>query len=131
MALIKCPECGQEVSDKAAACPRCASPILGANVIKIRLNLPDRINGRAGRKAEVVSSGGEVLWNGSRGQIAKIESEREINAYVRMNTEIGGWFSSDTVTMVPGKKYALSFSPATFFHKAKITIMEVDYMDAD
>lgn len=131
MALIKCPECGQEVSDKAAACPRCASPILGANVIKIRMNLPDRINGRAGRKAEVVSSEGKVLWNGSRGQIAKIESEKEINAFVRMNTEIGGWFSSDSVTLVPGKKYALSFSPATFFKKAKIAIMEVDYIDAD
>jgi hypothetical protein len=28
MALIKCPECGaSEVSDKAAACPRCGAPI--------------------------------------------------------------------------------------------------------
>ena len=27
MALIRCPECGNEVSDKAAACPRCGCPI--------------------------------------------------------------------------------------------------------
>ena len=27
MALIKCPECGKEFSDKAAACPNCAFPI--------------------------------------------------------------------------------------------------------
>lgn len=27
MALIKCPECGKEVSDKAAACPNCGHPI--------------------------------------------------------------------------------------------------------
>jgi DNA-directed RNA polymerase subunit RPC12/RpoP len=27
MALIKCPECGREISDKAAACPECAYPI--------------------------------------------------------------------------------------------------------
>ncbi|MBO6092564.1 MAG: zinc ribbon domain-containing protein, partial [Oscillospiraceae bacterium] len=27
MALIKCPECGTEVSDKAIACPKCAYPI--------------------------------------------------------------------------------------------------------
>ena len=26
MALITCPECGQEVSDKATACPNCGSP---------------------------------------------------------------------------------------------------------
>lgn len=27
MALIKCPECGDEVSDMAEACPKCARPI--------------------------------------------------------------------------------------------------------
>lgn len=30
MALIKCSECGREISDKAAACPGCGSPIAGA-----------------------------------------------------------------------------------------------------
>ena len=27
MALIKCPECGKEISDKASACPNCGYPI--------------------------------------------------------------------------------------------------------
>ena len=27
MALIKCPECGKEISDKAGACPNCGCPI--------------------------------------------------------------------------------------------------------
>ena len=27
MALIKCKECGKEVSDKAASCPNCGAPI--------------------------------------------------------------------------------------------------------
>lgn len=27
MALIKCPECGKEISDKAGACPHCGCPI--------------------------------------------------------------------------------------------------------
>lgn len=27
MAIIKCPECGKEVSDKAKACPNCGVPI--------------------------------------------------------------------------------------------------------
>ena len=27
MALIKCPECGREISDKAASCPNCGTPI--------------------------------------------------------------------------------------------------------
>ncbi|BEG98509.1 zinc ribbon domain-containing protein [Bacteroides sedimenti] len=33
MALIKCPECGESVSDKAAACPHCGIAISG-NIIK-------------------------------------------------------------------------------------------------
>lgn len=27
MALIKCPECGKEISDRAGACPNCGCPI--------------------------------------------------------------------------------------------------------
>lgn len=27
MAIIKCPECGNEVSDKARTCPHCGNPI--------------------------------------------------------------------------------------------------------
>jgi uncharacterized membrane protein YvbJ len=27
MALINCPDCGSDVSDQAAACPKCARPI--------------------------------------------------------------------------------------------------------
>ncbi len=30
MALIACPECGREVSDKALACPHCGNPIAPA-----------------------------------------------------------------------------------------------------
>lgn len=30
MALIKCPECGREISDQAAACPQCGFPISAA-----------------------------------------------------------------------------------------------------
>lgn len=30
MALIKCPECGREISDRAAACPHCGCPVSSA-----------------------------------------------------------------------------------------------------
>lgn len=34
MALIKCPECSKDVSDKAPACPNCGAPIAAASVDK-------------------------------------------------------------------------------------------------
>jgi len=37
MALIKCPECGTEVSDKAEKCPKCAFPIKpGAKISQVK-----------------------------------------------------------------------------------------------
>ena len=35
MALIKCPECNHEVSDKAVSCPHCGCPISTSNEKKI------------------------------------------------------------------------------------------------
>jgi len=35
MALMKCPDCGREVSDKARACPQC-----GRSLYSIRRNWP-------------------------------------------------------------------------------------------
>jgi len=34
MALLKCPDCGREVSDKAAACPGCGCPVDAESSIK-------------------------------------------------------------------------------------------------
>lgn len=33
MALIKCPECGKEVSSNAASCPNCGYPIAGEKMV--------------------------------------------------------------------------------------------------
>lgn len=41
MALIKCPECGKEFSDKAKACPNCACPVTN---ISNGLNLKKKTN---------------------------------------------------------------------------------------
>lgn len=35
MALIKCEECGKEISDKAKSCPKCGCPIENAKIIEI------------------------------------------------------------------------------------------------
>ncbi|HEL3748651.1 TPA: zinc ribbon domain-containing protein [Stenotrophomonas maltophilia] len=42
MALIECAECGNQVSDKAAACPRCGAPVNAAPTIKAHIPPPAR-----------------------------------------------------------------------------------------
>lgn len=40
MAVIKCPECGREISDKARACPQCGYPLSAAPINETPLNVP-------------------------------------------------------------------------------------------
>ena len=41
MALIKCPECEREISDKAEACPHCGCPT-AKNVKQKQLSIADK-----------------------------------------------------------------------------------------
>ena len=42
MALIKCEECGKEISDKAASCPNCGAPVASTNNITIPKQFRDK-----------------------------------------------------------------------------------------
>ncbi len=35
MALIKCPECGADISDKAESCPKCGNPISSKSKVQL------------------------------------------------------------------------------------------------
>ena len=58
MALIKCPECGKEVSDKALSCPKCGCPI---NVIVTETE-QERINVRRKNKGKICLIFGGILF---------------------------------------------------------------------
>ena len=55
MALIKCSECGKEVSDRASACPNCGAPPSGVNTRQRRDNTPVRVV-RAGWRWEAIKN---------------------------------------------------------------------------
>jgi DNA-directed RNA polymerase subunit RPC12/RpoP len=57
MALIKCSECGREVSELAQACPNCGSPIAAKHLTLTLTGFPKRYIG---------SKAVEVFHNGSR-----------------------------------------------------------------
>jgi Short C-terminal domain/zinc-ribbon domain len=62
MALISCTECGQQISDKAAACPRCGSPAstssnpIRDSVIQLEKALFDEVQKFSAGIRELVSS---------------------------------------------------------------------------
>ena len=56
MALIKCSECGKDVSDKATACPNCGAPPAGNGRTRQRRdNAPVRVV-RAGWRWEAIGA---------------------------------------------------------------------------
>src|SRR5436189_2564801 len=55
MALIKCSECGKDVSDKATACPNCGAPARSGRARQRRDNTPVRVV-RAGWRWEVIGA---------------------------------------------------------------------------
>ena len=57
MALVKCPECGKEISDKANSCPSCGYPI---NQTEMELE-QDRVNIRNKNKGKNLLTFGGIL----------------------------------------------------------------------
>ena len=51
MALISCPECGKEVSEKAASCPNCGAPISGNSSVSLNPQTHAKVT-RTGAKWE-------------------------------------------------------------------------------
>ena len=74
MAMIKCPECGKEVSDKAAVCPNCAYPIQALKpdgVCQIKMTALQR-GAFGGKQKAFMWANGKLVWEGLVGQIAEV-----------------------------------------------------------
>lgn len=92
MALIKCPECGKEISDKAKACIHCGCP-LSEMVTSgtVRIKMPNNIvEGWVGlfssRDASVTDNKGKVLWRGKHGENASFTLDEP----TQININLGG-----------------------------------------
>ena len=72
MALIKCSECGKEISDKAKVCPNCGNP-LEENVVKVFFEKPKNLVVRY--KCFLYDENEELLWSGQMEETAVIKTD--------------------------------------------------------
>ena len=77
MALIKCPECGKDVSDRAESCPNCGCPVESSGG-KVRIMLP--VFRRYENQKVTIIYNGKILWKGVAGDVAEVCLER--NSYL-------------------------------------------------
>ena len=117
MALIECPECGREVSDRAAACPHCAYPI-GKRPEMYTVEMA--VDGATGllfrRSCTVYGPFGERVAKCCQGDTVSFPCVAPMSVTVRMS----GVFGRPTVTVEPGKKYQVFISGM-----GKVTVQEV------
>lgn len=84
MALIKCPECGKEISNKATACIHCGFPIATANTIaKLTIKAQSRPAGFTMKQLtmDIVSNSGKKLCTLEPGQVISIDIANDIEIY--------------------------------------------------
>lgn len=132
MALINCPECGKEISDKAKSCPNCGCPI--AEVSKsgtVRIKMPNNIvEGWAGlfssRDCSISDNTGKLLWSGLHGENASFVIEEP--TLIEIN--LGSWANPVSGRVEPHKKYSLIQDTGAHW-KATFRLTEVDIIDSD
>jgi len=111
MALIKCPECGKEISDKAMACPNCGMPLRREDKgtyevcikrekqwflinppIKIQVDSLDKYELESGEKVIVPMTTGkhDILFSlGPRKTMVNIEVKDNMEVTVKSNRVSG------------------------------------------
>lgn len=135
MALIKCPECGRSVSDRAAVCPDCGYPIAQASstggdvAIKVgRLIGGSGFTGsimRASVRMSVYGPNGELLAEGKEGTVVRFHIDEPLAIFI----EASGYLKPIYEGMVyPKTRYELVMIPSFFINK--FTLNEVDVIDS-
>ena len=125
MAIVACPECGKQVSDRASACPNCGCPISSApksNIVKIAVAQHPNVLGCV---VPIKDMSGRLLVNAFSGSAVEIKTDKPIS--IQLCGTFGG--SMLTVTVKPGKKYKAVWGIGLF--SPRITSChEVDIIDA-
>lgn len=114
MALIKCPECGLSISDKAAACPNCGYPLRPApEPVEYELQKTSNSDSSA---ADFVRFYAVLVWIG--GLVLAIiagYSEKMVGAYYTYSEKAFGWGVFFTVLLICALCGGLIWSVASLF----------------
>lgn len=117
MALIKCPECGKQVSDRASSCPNCGFPIANRPTnVKIRCLSDDR---HVKRMKFMI--GGRVVAEAPLGSVATITINKPVDVDVTIVLGFIGGGSPARFRAVPGKCYEARYcKPGIAFWETQV-----------
>lgn len=126
MALIKCPECGKEISDKANTCINCGCPIAEIRVsgtVAIAINVPAIV------KIYVIDmKTRKELWCGNSGSVARFDVEKETEISIVGVLEKNYPERGTKAVVSGGKKY--EYKQLKTFWSTQYTLNEIDVFDS-
>lgn len=100
MAIIQCPECGQDISDKALVCPHCGLPMSALSEAEHKSETYFRVDYENKKMARIIA--GVVL------QILGVVIWFAFNSeYIDLSTRFGGDFNTYTYQAVAYIAFAL------------------------
>ncbi len=117
MSLIKCNECGKEVSDKAKACPNCGNPIAVDNSVKI--SFPKYQQQLFNTGCVVLDGKGNTIAKCKQGEIAEFECKKPKKITVKMH----GCFGSPSIVVEPGGRYKVNIRALGSIGISKVDIL--------
>lgn len=134
MALIKCPECGKEISDKANSCPNCGCPIetkSPSGTVRIKIGVLKAPTGFNGNQRVSIFSNDKNLWEGNVGEIAEIHFDKPTNITVQYHLSLMhyGGECSGMIDPAKSKKYCVTARQGIM--STKLVLQAVDVFDAD
>jgi len=106
MALIACPECGNDVSDKAPTCPRCGVPL----TVESPPPAPSRAQRRMGLLVGICLGAVIVLAGAGYTAWAWAAAEAHNNAWADQTETISKSTSSSSTVTVAGDQTAVTFA---------------------
>jgi membrane protein YdbS with pleckstrin-like domain len=90
MALIQCPDCGVDVSDRAAACPKCACPI--AEIVKEQGTSVRPTSSSPDLQAPEEPAQEHTVWEGRPSQVINLGAFLLWGSVVLASAVLGLWF---------------------------------------
>ena len=124
MALIKCHECGKEISDRAQACIHCGCPLaIITKSVKIKMPLYSSTVFIRNKKYAILDSNNNILWSGEIGKIAEFEINSPIEIKIKFLWGIG----PKTIKLgvvEPGNTYQVSQDTIYGYNISEIHIVD-------
>lgn len=134
MALIQCPECGKDVSDKAQSCINCGCPLenlSSSGTVRIKLSFVKIQNGLNGKQKATIFADDKILWEGQTGETVDIHFDGPTTITVKYHTSMMHYGGTCTGVIDPVKSKKYNVSPRLGFMSTKLVIQPVDVFDAD